>query len=63
MRGALLAAAKALEAKERAIIDAAAILDEALALRVSQMDSHSRATEIDAKVKAAVRSALLKLRG
>lgn len=62
VRQALIDAAMALERHEQRAGDAARIIEEALALRVSEMDSQSRSTDIDRKVKAAMRAAVERLR-
>jgi hypothetical protein len=63
IRAALVRAAGELEEWERRAADAAKLLEEAQALRIGQMDSHSRATEIDRRVKQAMAEAVQKLRG
>jgi hypothetical protein len=63
IRAALVRAAGELEEWERRAADAVKLLEEAQALRIGQMDSHSRATEIDRRVKQAMAEAVQKLRG
>jgi hypothetical protein len=62
VRAALVSAAKLIEVHENKAADAARIIEEALRLRVSQMDSPSRAIEIDRAVKNAMNQALVRLR-
>lgn len=52
VRAALLDAAKALETWERLAEDTARQLEEAANVRIGQMDSHSRADEIQRGIKA-----------
>jgi hypothetical protein len=63
IRAALVKAAAELEQHEKRAADAIRYLEEAMALRVGQMDSHSRATEVDRQVKAAMKDAVARLRG
>lgn len=63
IRAALASAATLLELHEQRATDAARILDEALALKTSQMDSQSRAHEIDRAIKNAMVQAVARLRG
>ena len=63
IRAALVKAAAELEQWEKRAADAIRYLEEAQSLRVSQMDSHSRSTDIDRQVKAAMKDAVARLRG
>ncbi len=63
IRAALVKAAAELELHEKRRDDAIRYLEEAMALKVSAMDSQSRSFEIDRQVKAAMRDAVNRLRG
>lgn len=63
IRSAMVRAAGEIEEWERRATDAVKLLEEAQALRIGQMDSHSRATEIDRRVKQAMAEAVVRLRG
>ena len=63
IRAALVEAAAKLEMHERIADDCAKVLEEAERLRISEMASHSQATEVDRQVKRAIREAIAKLRG
>jgi hypothetical protein len=62
IRAALLNAARVIEDHERRRADAVRILEEALGLRVSQMDSQSRAIEVDRAIKNAMNQAIFRLK-
>ncbi len=63
IRAALVKAAAELEQHEKRRDDAIRYLEEAMALKVSAMDSQSRSLEIDRQVKCAMRDAVARLRG
>lgn len=63
IRAALVQAAQKLEDWERKSADVVAMLEEALTLRVGQMDSQSKAIEVDRQVKNAMTRAVELLRG
>lgn len=63
IRAALVKAAAELEQHEKRRDDAIRYLEEAMALKVSAMDSQSRSFEIDRQVKNAMRDAVNRLRG
>lgn len=63
IRAALVSAAKALESHEKASQDVVRILEEAMRLKVGQMDSQSRAHEVERAVKAAMIQAVARLNG
>lgn len=63
IRAALVQAAKELEDHESTAAYCVRLLEEALSLKVSVMDSQSRAHEIDRRVKQAIGEAVTRLRG
>jgi hypothetical protein len=62
VKAALVTAAKELEDWKSTAEDCVKMLEEAHALRVGQMDSHSRVDEIARQIKRAMSDAALKLR-
>ena len=62
VRAALVSAAKQLEAHEHRSIDAIRILEEALRLRISVMDSPSRVSEVESAIKNAMVQAAERLK-
>lgn len=63
LRTALVNAAKALERHESAASDVIRILEEALRLKIGQMDSHSRTQDVERAIKAAMLQAVARLNG
>lgn len=61
IRNALARAAAELDAHERLERDVVLILEEALRLKVGQMDSHSRVQDVERAVKNAMMQAVARL--
>ena len=61
IRAALVSAAKIIEDHEKRRSDAVRILEEALRLKVGQMDSQSRAIEVERAIKSAMLQAVARL--
>lgn len=61
IRAALVSAAKIIEDHEKRASDAVRIIEEALRLKVGQMDSHSRVQDVERSIKAAMIQAVARL--
>lgn len=61
IRAALVSAAKLIEDHEKRRSDAVRILEEALRMKVGQMDSQSRAIEVERSIKSAMLQAVARL--
>ena len=62
IRAALVSAAKLIEGHEHKAVDAVRILEEALRLRISVMDSPSRVSEVENSIKSAMVQAVERLK-